>query len=190
MSKTVGQHWNSIVWIPRVCWIAKWTRISSQLAYNTIPSKHYTQPNAGLPLVHRRWLWPSTIQYCWRRCVHRVQADTDPMSVKCWAIVAGAEDISGSMVGWCSIDYTSTMLWTKAGLMLAPRVWHTRPPPREINTWLMLGQRRRRWANISPPLCQRRVFEWMGHCLTDRDTQTGWAVRGKPTCLHLYRGET
>ena len=45
------------------CLIAKWTRISDQLAYNTMPSKHYTQPNAGSTLVHRRRLWPSTIQH-------------------------------------------------------------------------------------------------------------------------------
>ena len=45
---------------------------------------------------------------CWRWCVHRVQADTDP--INCWASVAGAGHIAGLMVGLCSIDYASTML--------------------------------------------------------------------------------
>ena len=27
---------------------------------------------------------------CWCQCVHRVHADTDPTSVKCWASIAGA----------------------------------------------------------------------------------------------------
>ena len=39
------------------------TRISGQLTYNRMPNKYYTQPNAGLTLVHRRRLWPSTIQH-------------------------------------------------------------------------------------------------------------------------------
>ena len=46
------------------------------------------QLNAGLTLVHRRRLWPSPNQ--WRWCVSRVQADTDPMSGKCWASIAGS----------------------------------------------------------------------------------------------------
>ena len=32
----------------------------------------------------------SGIAYCWRR----LQADTDPMSVKCWASVAGARQLN------------------------------------------------------------------------------------------------
>ena len=39
----------------RVCWIAKWTRIS--------PANKARQPNAGSTLVHCRRLWPSTIQH-------------------------------------------------------------------------------------------------------------------------------
>ena len=54
-------------------------------SYNTMPSKHYTQPNAGLTLVHRLRLWPSTIQHWPVLSVGEVQADTDPWSVKCWA---------------------------------------------------------------------------------------------------------
>ena len=62
-----------------------------------------TRPDAGPILAHRLRRWPSIkpalVQrlvfagicesgsvYCWQR----VQADTDPMHVKCWAHVAGA----------------------------------------------------------------------------------------------------
>ena len=44
-----------------LCEYPVWTCISSQLAYNTIPSKHYTQLNAGLTLIHSRQLWRSVI---------------------------------------------------------------------------------------------------------------------------------
>ena len=52
------------------------------------------QPNACSTLVHHPALAinHSTLDSasCWRWCVHRVQADTDPMSVKCWSSFAGA----------------------------------------------------------------------------------------------------
>ena len=98
-------------------WIAKWSRISGQLVYNTMPSKHDTSTqcrfNAGPPSPTLA-INHSTLDsaFCWRWWVHRAQAGTDPISVKCWASVDGAGHIAGSMVGLCSIDYTSTMLWT------------------------------------------------------------------------------
>ena len=60
----------------------------------------------------------------------------------------------------------------------------------------MLAQHRRLWANISPALGQRLVFDhlhdrkrWteMNETLTDTDwqTETDWADIGKATCLHL-----
>ena len=47
--------------------------------------------NAG-PLSPALAINHSTLDsaFCWRWCVHRVQADNDPMSVKCWASVAVA----------------------------------------------------------------------------------------------------
>ena len=64
----------------------------------------------------------SGIAYCWRR----LQAETDPMYVKCWASVAGAGQypFSTSQYFMLPVAYlyaggTGTMLWTKAGLMLA-----------------------------------------------------------------------
>ena len=50
------------IWvIPRVCWIAKGIRIMQRP--NRLPPSNMTrQPNAGSTLVHRRQLWPSTIQ--------------------------------------------------------------------------------------------------------------------------------
>ena len=64
-------------------------------AYHTMPSKHDTStqfrltagpPSPALAINH------STLDsaFCWRWCVHRIQADTDPMLVKCWASVADA----------------------------------------------------------------------------------------------------
>ena len=58
----------------------------------------------------------------------------------------------------------------------------------------MLAQRRRRWANISPALGQRLVFDRlhnrkhlteMNGTPTDTDSQTALRGRGKPTCPHL-----
>ena len=59
-------------------------------AYHTVLSKHDTStqcwlnagpPSPALTINH------STLDsaFCWRWCVQGVQADTDPMSVKCWA---------------------------------------------------------------------------------------------------------
>ena len=86
------------------------------LQHNAQQTLHSTQcrVNAGPPLPtlainHLPWT-VLTVGGVVSTCVHRVQADTDPISVKCWASVAGAGHISGSMVGLCSIDYTSTML--------------------------------------------------------------------------------
>ena len=97
-----------------VCWIAKWSRISGQLVYNTMPSKHDMSTqcrfNAG-PSSPTLAINYSTLDsaFFWQWCVHRVPAAIDPMFVKCWAGVACAGYIAGSMVGLCSIDYTSTM---------------------------------------------------------------------------------
>ena len=124
VSKTVGKLRNSTVWIPRVCWIAKWTRLRGQLAYHTMPSKHDTSTqcpfNAGPPLSALS-INLSTLDsaFCWRWCVQRVQADTDPMSVKCWASVASIHSALVSTSCW-RYQYDA---WTKAGLMLARRLW-------------------------------------------------------------------
>ena len=62
--------------------------------------------------------------YCWLRS----QADTDPMSVKCWASVTGAGQYSFSPSQYFILSYlhagysTVAMLSTKAGLMLARRL--------------------------------------------------------------------
>ena len=65
-------------------------------------------------------IW-SCIAYCWRR----LQADTDPMSIKCWASVAGAGQYpfspSTSCCRYLNAGGTGMMLWTKAGLMLTPQ---------------------------------------------------------------------
>ena len=53
----------------RVCCIAKWSRISIQLLHHTMPGTHDTS----------------------------TQADINLMFVKCWASVAGAGHIAGSM---------------------------------------------------------------------------------------------
>ena len=71
----------------------------TRLQHNAQQTLHSTQcrftagpPSLTLAINH------STLDSAsrWRWCVHRVQADTDPMSVKCWASVAGAGHISGS----------------------------------------------------------------------------------------------
>ena len=108
----------------------------------------------------------SGIAYCWRR----LQADTDPMSVNCWASVAVLASIYSVLVSTscCQCRHTGvmgTMHWTKAWLMSALRLW--RWPTSSVvpntthwpNTGLMLAQRRRRWANISPALDQHLVFD-------------------------------
>ena len=60
-----------------------------------MPSKHETStrrrfnngpPSPALAINHLTL----DSAFCWRWCVHRVQADTDQMSVKCWASVASA----------------------------------------------------------------------------------------------------
>ena len=82
-----------------VCSIAKWTRIMQGLLPTTLCPANTTglgrstqcrfsagRPSSALAINH------STLDsaFCWLWCVHRVQADTDPMFVKCWASVGGA----------------------------------------------------------------------------------------------------
>ena len=91
----VGQHWNSIGKLsgPVSCSGQEsdayrqpnavepaWIDTSTQCRFNTGP------PSAAVAINH------STLDnaFCWLWCVHRVQADTDAMYVKCWASVAGA----------------------------------------------------------------------------------------------------
>ena len=89
------------------------------------PANTTRQLNAGSTLVHRRRLWPftSTLDsaFCWRWCVHRVQVDTNPMAVECWA------GIHSSLV--------STSCW--------PECVYTAPQWR-----LNAGQRRTQWPSI------------------------------------------
>ena len=59
------------------------------------PANKTRQPNVGFnagPLSPYLAMNHSTLDsaFCWRWCVHRVQHDTDPISFKCWASVAGA----------------------------------------------------------------------------------------------------
>ena len=63
----------------------------------------------------------------------------------------------------------------------------------------MLGQRRRRWVNISPALGKRLVFDrlhdkmcWteMNGTLTDRDSQTERTQVRQYVSSAVYRGET
>ena len=64
------------------------------VAYHTMPSRHDTStqcrfsagpPSPVLAINH------STLDsaFCWRWCVHRLQANIGPMFVKLWASVAG-----------------------------------------------------------------------------------------------------
>ena len=112
--------------------------------------------------------------YCWRW----VQADIDPMSVKCWASVAGAGQYLFSP--------------SQYFMLAVPARWCE---PKLDSYWpAMFAQHRRRWVNISPALGQRLVFAGAACDFTmknigqiDRQKrQTHWADKGKPTCLHLY----
>ena len=95
------------------------------------------------------------------------------------------------MVGLCSIDYTSTMLWTKSGLMLAHRLWRW-PTFSVKDGGTTLTQH---WVNVAclttfliESAGQTDRNEW--HTQTERTRQTDSVDRGKPTCPHLCeRGE-
>ena len=54
---------------------------------------HYAQQTRHFnPMPSQRWSTAGSGHqpFCWLWCVHRVQADTDPMSVKGWASITGA----------------------------------------------------------------------------------------------------
>ena len=91
-SATLAQPQTSTGSTPCVCWTA----------FNPVNTKHLYSICTMLDQRRRRWadviqllykcsvfagnsIW-SGIAYCWRR----LEADTDPMSVECWASVAGA----------------------------------------------------------------------------------------------------
>ena len=120
-------------------------------------------------LGQRRWCWPVFIQ---------------PWSV-------------GILDDGCT---TGTMLCTKAGLMLARRLcrWPTFSVASNMtrcpNIGLMLTKRRRQWANNSPALGQRLLFDLL-HDIQRERTDTKLIgrtirVRCKAICPHLYRGKT
>ena len=66
---------------------------------------------------------------CWQKCVHIVY--TAPMPFKCrpasYTMARHGTNVGYTntlpVVGLCSIDSTSRMLWIKAGLMLARCLW-------------------------------------------------------------------
>ena len=93
LSATLAQHQASTDPKPRVSWAA----------FNPVNTKHLYNICTMLDQRRRHWInvvqmlykcfvfsrnsrWFGTAYYDWRR----LQADTDPMSVKCWTIVAGA----------------------------------------------------------------------------------------------------
>ena len=131
--------------------------IAGPSAYHAMPSKHDTSTqcwfNAG-PQSLALAINHSTLDsaFCWRWCVHRVRADTDPMFVKCWASVAGAGQYPFSLV--------STSCWWYQHDALNQSWVNVGPPSVTLaNTGLMLGHRCRRCANISPTLGQCHVFD-------------------------------
>ena len=83
-SPTLAQHQSSTGSTPCVCWAA-FNPVNTKHLYKVVPTlyEYYTNvlcllrtAAAGLVLL---------AAYCWPR----LQADTHPMSVKCWASVAG-----------------------------------------------------------------------------------------------------
>ena len=128
----------------------------------------------------------STPHVCWVAglAVHTADGENKPSPTQCLLNVRPASPVLASIhsarVSTSCWRYrhaggTSTMLWTKAGLMLARCLWRwptfsvapntTRWP----NTGLLLAQCRRQWTNISPALGQRLVFDR----LQDRKRWTG-----------------
>ena len=176
----------------------------TQCGLSTLPANIRRWPNAGPMLAHV--IKPALVQglvfaglrsiaaflnsaYCWPW----LQADTDPMSVKCWPVFIQPYSVLHARC-------------TKAESMLARRLWrwHTFSVApnmtRQPNTGLMLAQRPRRWANISPALGQCLMFAgaawdctietaWQSQAdRTPQKRRIHWADRVKPSSV--YRWET
>ena len=130
-SATLAQHKTSTGSTPRVCWDA----------FSPVNTKHFYNICTMLDQRRRRWddvvqmlykcfefagnsSWSGIVVYCW----WRLQADPYPMSVKCWASVAGAGQYPFSPSQYFMLPVPACwryghMLLTKAGLMLARRLW-------------------------------------------------------------------
>ena len=148
-SATLAQHKTSTGSTPRVCWDA----------FSPVNTKHFY--NICTMLDQRRRRWADVVQmlykcfefagnsswsvvYCW----WRLQADPYPMSVKCWASVAGAGQYPFSPSQYFMLPVPACwryghMLWTKAGSMLARGLWRWPTFSVAPNTVTQY------WANVS-----------------------------------------
>ena len=97
-------------------------------------------------------------------CRRRVQADTDPMSVECWASVASAGQYPFNpsqylMLAVLHDALNHSRVNVGRRLRCSPKFSVAPNTPRSPHTGLMLVQRRGRWASISPAFGQRLVFD-------------------------------
>ena len=139
-----------------------------------MPSKQTRQPYAGSTLVHCRRLWPSSIQH-WT--VLSVGGGVSPeyklTPIQCLLNFGPALPVLGrihsALVSTSCWRYQHDALnqsWGNVGPLSVTPAHIQRGAKHDTVTqyWANVGSVSRRWANISPTLGQRLVFD----CLHDR----------------------